>query len=85
MRLVGGTTFEDILKRRPQVGDKADDDLARCLAIFEQVAQTVAYAHAEGVIHRDLKPQNIMVGEFGEVQVMDWGVAKRLRDDCAVR
>src|SRR5204863_7390704 len=51
----------------------------RLLAIFEQVCQTVAYAHAQGVLHRDLKPANIMVGAFGEVQVMDWGLAKVLR------
>jgi serine/threonine protein kinase len=54
------------------------DDLPRLLAIFEQVCQTMAYAHARGVIHRDLKPSNIMVGGFGEVQVMDWGLAKVL-------
>jgi serine/threonine protein kinase len=52
--------------------------LTDLLAIFEKVCQTVAFAHSHGVIHRDLKPQNIMVGPFGEVLVMDWGVAKQL-------
>ncbi|WP_206036245.1 protein kinase domain-containing protein [Crateriforma spongiae] len=72
MKLVGGETFADTLKNRSD----SSDELSRCLGIFEQLAQTVAYAHAQGVIHRDLKPQNVMVGAFGEVQVMDWGMAK---------
>lgn len=46
------------------------------LRIFQKVCEAVAFAHAGGVIHRDLKPENIMVGAFGEVQVMDWGLAK---------
>jgi serine/threonine protein kinase/Flp pilus assembly protein TadD len=50
---------------------------SRLIGIFRQVCQTLAYTHARGVIHRDLKPANIMVGAFGEVQVMDWGLAKQ--------
>jgi serine/threonine protein kinase len=46
------------------------------LRIIERIGEAVAFAHAHGVIHRDLKPQNVMVGPFGEVLVMDWGVAK---------
>jgi serine/threonine protein kinase/Flp pilus assembly protein TadD len=48
------------------------------LGIFDQVCQTIAYTHAHNIIHRDLKPSNVMVGSFGEVQVMDWGLAKLL-------
>jgi len=48
------------------------------LAIFERVAETVAFAHATGIVHRDLKPSNVMVGQFGEVLVLDWGVARVL-------
>lgn len=54
-------------------------ELSRLIAIFQQVCQAVAYAHDQGILHRDLKPGNVMVGEFGEVQVMDWGLAKQLR------
>ena len=74
MKLVRGDTLSKLIEARKG----PSDDLPRFLGIFESVAQTVAYAHARGVIHRDLKPSNIMVGSFGEVQVMDWGLAKVL-------
>ncbi len=72
MKLVRGQTLAEILAE--QAGPAPDRH--RLLPIFLQVAQTVAYAHAHGVVHCDLSPSNVMVGKFGEVQVMDWGLAQ---------
>jgi hypothetical protein len=75
MKLIRGQTLADLLAGRAL----PSHDLPHFLKIFEQVCQTLAYAHSQGVVHRDLKPGNIMVGAFAEVQVMDWGLAKVLR------
>jgi serine/threonine protein kinase len=53
---------------------------ARALSVFERVVDAVAFAHARGVVHRDLKPSNVMLGSFGEVLVLDWGVARLVRE-----
>ncbi len=74
MKLVEGSTLADLLSTR----ESLDSDRRRFLGIFEQICQTVAYAHSKGIVHRDLKPSNVMVGAFGEVQVMDWGLSRVL-------
>ncbi len=69
MKLVAGQTLAAAM---------TTTDRPRLLQAFTQVCQAVGFAHSRGVIHRDLKPANVMVGAFGEVQVMDWGLAKDL-------
>src|SRR5262249_9329336 len=69
MKLIAGQTLADEMKSA---------DRPRLLQAFTQVCPAVGFAHSRGIIHRDLKPANVMVGAFGEVQVMDWGLAKVL-------
>ena len=80
MKFIHGVTLKEIL-RKIKEGDQAaikEYPLARLLNIFQRVCDAIAFAHSKRVIHRDLKPENIMIGEYGEVQVMDWGIAKVL-------
>jgi serine/threonine protein kinase len=72
MKLVQGQRLDQYL---PSV-----TSVTECLRLFQRICEPVAFAHAHGVLHRDLKPQNTMVGPFGEVLVMDWGLSKLLGD-----
>jgi hypothetical protein len=74
MKLINGQTLEELLAARATPAE----DLPCWVEVFEQVCAAVAFAHARDMIHRDLKPSNVMLGEFGEVLVMDWGIAKAL-------
>jgi serine/threonine protein kinase len=66
MKLVSGTRLDNYAA--------GDHSLSERLRVLRRLGEALAYAHSRGVIHRDLKPQNVMVGDFGEVYVMDWGV-----------
>ena len=68
MKRVRGRTLGEHLRDNPDLNER--------LRLFERICEPVAFAHAQGFIHRDLTPGNVMVGAFGEVMVMDWGVAK---------
>ncbi|HEY2235210.1 MAG TPA: serine/threonine-protein kinase [Candidatus Angelobacter sp.] len=69
MKLVEGQTLDRYAHKLP---------LRERLRLFQRIAEPLAFAHSRGIIHRDLKPANVMVGSFGEVLIMDWGLAKIL-------
>jgi serine/threonine protein kinase len=75
MKFVEGQRLDKYIESVASVPDR--------LRIFLRICDAVAFAHARGVLHRDLKPANIMVGPFGEVLVMDWGLAKILRREVS--
>lgn len=74
MKRVHGTRWDEAVRREIDSMDR-EEYLARHLPILLDVAQAIAYAHSRGIVHRDIKPQQVMIGEFGEVMLMDWGLA----------
>ncbi len=71
MKLIRGQSMHDFLKDAKDIRDRMT-----LLTHFLNLCQAISYAHSRGVIHRDLKPMNIMIGEFGETVLIDWGIAK---------
>lgn len=78
MKKVTGETVRDIMEKQTLGDDEAcrEYNLDRMLGTLIQVCNALSYAHVHGVVHRDVKPENIQVGSFGEVMLLDWGVAK---------
>ena len=82
MKLVDGETIEAIIDKL-RAGDAEyhrQYPIERRVQIFHGLLEAVAFAHARGIVHRDIKPANVMVGPFGEVLLMDWGIAKSIRE-----
>lgn len=77
MKLVHGYTLREVLNYRERY------DLGQLMDVIVQVARALAYAHSRGVVHRDIKPDNILIGPYGEVLLLDWGLAKVWHKDKA--
>jgi serine/threonine-protein kinase len=80
MKYVEGETLEEIIRQLKQGNPKYVErfDHVHRAQVFLSLLQALRYAHEKGIIHRDLKPANVMVGPYGEVMLMDWGIAKKI-------
>lgn len=78
MKLLGGETLADILNklRKDEENYREQYHLSALLMIYLKILDAIAFAHARGIIHLDIKPDNIQIGHFGEVAVLDWGLAR---------
>lgn len=87
LKRIEGVDWSDLIGDDAAVAARfgAADRLAWNLEILLQVLNAVRFAHSRGIVHRDLKPSNVMIGEFGEVYLLDWGLAVSLRDDGSGR
>ena len=82
MRRLQGRTLSEILQGYREQDDALIEQFGRVrlLTVLIQVCMAVEFAHSRGVVHRDVKPGNIMLGDFGEVQLLDWGIARRVEE-----
>jgi serine/threonine-protein kinase len=82
MKLVEGQTLGDVIRQLPR-GPLDTATLYGLLDIVAKVCDALAFAHSRGVLHCDIKPANIMVGDFGQVYVMDWGIARLITSEAS--
>lgn len=84
MKLIEGQTLREAIDALHSQGPLDNSALTDYLQVLVKVGEGVSYAHSQEVIHRDLKPENIMIGQFGEVLVLDWGIAKDLKESESI-
>jgi serine/threonine-protein kinase len=87
LKRIEGVEWSRVVADPVEVGRRFDTDdlLAWNLGILMQVLNAIRFAHRHGIVHRDIKPGNVMIGDYGEVYVVDWGIAVSLRDDDSGR
>ncbi len=86
MKRISGTSWKDLIhdEEHPGWSNIQGDRLGWHLRVLIQVANAVEFAHSQGVLHRDIKPGNVMLGDFGEVYLLDWGIGLKLSQEGAV-